>query len=278
MKNELVAPNFIPPVTTGDFVFGSGELKGTILRENGDWRDYLVPDEQQSRGAIETSACATFHTIRPIAILQEEVYSLLNENYSERFISQLSGTTKVGNSPNKVAQAIRDFGLIADSLLPFSEDITSWEEYNSFKGGNKDKCLVEGQKWRTAWNFGYDWVFQGNPSIEVKYQRMKEALKYSPLGISVYAWVRNDNGEYYRPAGAPDTHWCTAVYIDEKNRIYVHDTYEPFIKILEPNYDIGFCMRYSIEKKQIPTQGKSFWGKVLEYILRVIASLHAKNN
>lgn len=269
MKRENIHPNFIAPdINPEDFVFGSNQLQGAILREDGDWRDYLPLPEDQLKRNIETSACATYNTIKPIAILQEEQFDLKDKNYSERFISQLSGTTKFGNTPNKVAQTIRDFGLIADELLPFSDDISSWEEFNSFKGSDRNTCIREGKRWLGDWNFGYDWVYTGNVMIEQKYKKLREALKYSPIGVSVYAWISDDSGTYIRPTDDPDNHWTTLVYIDDKNRAYVYDTYPPYLKVLEPFYDFGYAMRYSVSKTV--DKPKSFWQKVLEYIYEIL--------
>lgn len=264
----LIATNFVAPdIKPEDFVFGSNQLQGVVLREDGDWRDYLPLPEDQLKRNIETSACATYNTIKPIAILQEELFDLKDKNYSERFISQLSGTTKFGNTPNKVAQTIRDFGLIADKLLPFSDDISSWEEYNSFKGGDKNTCLHEGRRWLDEWNFGYDWVYTGNTTIEEKYKKLKQALKYSPIGVSVFAWIYDNTGTYIRPTDDPDNHWTTLVYIDDKNRPYVYDSYSPYLKVLEPFYDFGFAMRYSISKN-IPL---NVWQKILRYITNIFS-------
>ena len=36
---------------------------------------------------------------------------------------------------------------------------------------------------------------------------LKEALKLSPLGLSVYAWFTGPDGYMHRPQGANDNHW-----------------------------------------------------------------------
>jgi hypothetical protein len=54
-------------------------------------------------------------------------------NYSDRYIAILSDTTESGNSPHKVAETIRKWGLINEYELPFDSEIDSWEKYYSPK-------------------------------------------------------------------------------------------------------------------------------------------------
>lgn len=255
MKHYKIQSNFIPPVIKPeDYIFGSGQLQGAILRENGDWRDY-VPQNEDQRKKIETSACASYGTINAIEILMEETFGLIDMDYSERFISFLSGTTPQGNTPNKVAQAIRDNGLIPEAMLPFKDAIDSFQAYNSFEGADEQKCRAEGQQWLKQWDFGYDWVFYSDIGITEKYAKLREALKFSPIGISTYAWVE-DGGLFIKPKNSRDNHWVLLIHIDEDGYPYVFDTYPPYIKKLAKNYDFGFAMRYSLAKKEIIAETK----------------------
>lgn len=246
MKHTTVQNNFVRPVITpDDYVFG--KVGGEPLRDNGDWRNYLTGDEDQKKHGVETSACATYNTIHPIAILQEETYDLKDQDYAERFISMLSGTTRQGNSPNKVAQAIRDYGLIPQSMLPFNETIDTWEKFNSYFGGDESLCLKAGIQWKKKWDFNYEWVWTGDLSVENKHARLKEALKYSPVGVSVNAWYE-DNGVYVKPNGSQDNHWTVLVAFEDGYPI-VWDTYAPYIKKLSKDYDFEWAMRYAVKKK-----------------------------
>jgi len=71
-----VKTNFIyPEILPEHYRFGSGQILGTPLREDGDWRDYLPPEEAQNIRGIESSACyieAQQHAIATIeAILSK---------------------------------------------------------------------------------------------------------------------------------------------------------------------------------------------------------------
>jgi hypothetical protein len=83
-------------------------------------------------------------------------------------------------------------------------------------------------------------------SVKEKHERMKTALRYSLLGVSVVGW-REHNGIYYKDEGEPDNHWTNIVAFDGGYPI-VADSYEPFLKKLDKNYDFGFAKRYSVER------------------------------
>ena len=96
-----------------------------------------------------------------------------------------------------------------------------------------------------TYEVGYEWV--GNTDKE-----MSEALKISPLCVSVYAW-EEEKEVYYRPVGAQDVHWTMMYALDGKR--YVFDSYPPFLKVLREDFTFGQVMRYSIRKKI----ERSFW-------------------
>ena len=78
--------------------------------------------------------------------------------------------------------------------------------------------------------------------------KLKDALKFSPVGVSVLAWAER-NGLYYKPVGADDTHWTVCYKVDAENRPHIFDSYDNTLKILEPFYDFGQARRIHIEKR-----------------------------
>lgn len=243
MKYEPLGGGLIIEESDKDFVFGSGALTGKVIRPDGDWSAYIPLNEDQRKSDIESSSCATFGTINCIEILMEEMGLGKDFDYSERFIALLSGTTKQGNSPTKVAETIRKYGLIPQAMMPFDDSIKTWEDFMSWKGADKEKCLAAGKQWLKRYDFGYDLVWKGDISPEDKAKLMDEARKYSPLGVSVFAWL-SDNGVYYKLSGADDNHW-----IANPLKNIGLDTYEPYLKNLKENYDHMIALRYVIKKK-----------------------------
>lgn len=253
---NIVPNNFVyPEIKPQDFKFGSNEVIGTVLNEKGDWRSYTPPEEVQNRNGVESAACFIEAQQHTLATIQEEQFGIADQNYSARFNLIHSRATPNGGSPLVGADSIRHDGLIPDELLPFSDDINSWSEFNSFEGGNQMLCLKEGQRWLNQWNPQYDIVIMRDEVVAEKYRKLKEALKYSPICASVYAWVQDPTtGLYIKPPGVLDNHLIEVVYIDDDNHPYVWDTYSPFLKKLEAFYNFDFGLRWSLEKKSVVTR------------------------
>lgn len=268
MKKEVkrrLPVNFIyPEFKDTDYHFGLGQVIGNVLRPDGDWRPYLPPSEEQRRNGIESSSCFVEAQQHAIATILEEQYDLFDQNFSARFNLIFSSATPSGGDPLKAAQSFRDKGLIPDTMLPFSDDIKSWQEFNSFKGSDRGLCEKEGKEWRKSWDPKYDVVVRKEMDIDTKYTLLKQALKYSPLPFSVAQGY--DSGKP-KPSGVRDIHLVELVHIDEQNCPYVWDTYGPnFLKKLAPNYNTDFSMRWTVEK-QVTTEEISIFMKILNVLL-----------
>lgn len=250
MKHIQIKPSFkYPKITEKHYTFGSNKFIQPIVVSDGDWRPYLPIEEEQNRRGVESSACFIEAQQHAIATLEERLFGELNNNYSARFNALRANGTEEGGDPLEGAESIRKDGLINEDILPFNEDITSWNEYHSYKGQSEALCISKGQEYLSKKTLNYDIVFERHESIETKYRKLKEALKYSPIPLSVTAWYRNDNGEYFKPEGSYDNHFVLCVYLDENNCPYIWDTYSPFLKKLTPLYNSDFAMRVSISKK-----------------------------
>ena len=161
IKIERLATNFqYPEIKKTDYLFGSQQVVGNVLRADGDWRPYLPPTELQRRNGIESSSCFIEAQQHSLATILEEQFNLKDQNYSARFNFIFAQGTPAGGDTLKGAQTFRDYGLIPDTMLPFSDKIKSWEEFNSFKDGYEDQCLFYGKEWRKKWNPKYDIAIQ----------------------------------------------------------------------------------------------------------------------
>ena len=233
----------IPVITPDNYVLGASAVPRVVLREDGNWNDFLPEAELQNKRSLETYDCTGFATLNAIETLQ--LY-LFNEkvNYSDRWVGIIAGTTEGGNDPHIVAEAIRKFGLIPEEMLPFSDDLATIDEYYSFKGADKEACYRAGKEWLERNDFKHEWVFLPEQSVEEKIKALKYTLKLSPLGISVLAWNRNSKG-IYAGNGVPN-HW-TLEYAFPDNLQRIFDSYDPFKKLVEQS--ILFAKRYWIAKK-----------------------------
>ena len=233
-----------------DFVLGGGNVPKVVLRPNGDWTD--IPDKEIQQRRFETFNCTSFNTL---AEVEKLVYVLTGErvNYSDRFLGTVAGTKPPGNDPTKVAQALRHFGCIPEEMMPFSDDLQNTDEYYSFKGVDKEKCLAEGRKWLEKFNFMHEWVFSENDLIEVKRTNMLEALTFSPIAMAVYAWEKK--GDVYVDGGHQPNHWTGNVkgVLGKKwiaNDSYI-DTEGDTLKDLDWNFKFAYPKRYFLELKNV---------------------------
>ena len=244
IKHTPVLTNFIyPEITEEHLNFGR---VGSPIREDGNWKDYVPNGELQNKDGVESSACFVEAQQHTIATILEEEFNLPNQNYSGRFNALLSGGTPSGGSPIDGAQSITNDGLIPDSLLPF-ENINSWDEFHSWKGASEGACKAEGKKWLRFWKPNYYISSRRSDSLKTKYTKLRESLKYSPVSMSVTAWYEQ-NGIYVKPEGLDDNHLVECVYVDKNNHAYVWDTYEPYLKKLEKNFNFDFAMYWVVRK------------------------------
>ena len=270
-NEQLVPTNFIyPEIKPEHFKFGDAQIVARVLRPSGDWRDFLPPEELQTVRGIESSACYIEAQEHAIATLLEERYSVKDQNYSARFNALLSDGTEGGGDPIKGADSIRHDGLIQDYLMNFA-DVNSWDEFHSWKGVDETACRKVGQDFRAQWDISHDIVFTREEPVAKKYEKIKQALSYAPLCVSVLGWYEKD-GVYIKPEGMTDNHLVELVHVDENNQATIRDTYVPYEKKLAPFYSFDFGMRHSIVKKTAITltenevEWTSFWDRLIGWI------------
>jgi 5-methylcytosine-specific restriction enzyme A len=271
MKHKQIHNFIYPDIKPHHRKFGADNA-GEVIRENGDWRDYLPPEEEQNKNGVESSACYIEAQQHTIATILEEEFGLPDQNFSSRFNVLLSGGTEYGGDPLAGADSIVNDGLIAESFMPFSDDISSWSEFASWKGATERVCRAAGQLFKKRWNMKPFIVFEINEPFYIKYDKLKSALKRSPVPMSVYPdenWLSKDPTIIHtKPDGARDVHLVECVYVDEFNRPHIRDTYPPFNKILAPYYNSDFAMRWSV-KKLAEAVAMSFCGMIKDLIKRI---------
>src|SRR3990167_2796961 len=153
MKNKHKKLGFVPPVIDNThWVLGGGAIPHDLLQPNSDWRDTRPEPEAQNLRGTETYDCTGFATLNT---LEQLIYKKYGEkyNFSDRWLGIVAGTKEPGNDPHTVAEAIRKYGLIPESMLPFGDNINNIQEYYSFKGADEEACYAEGKKWLEKWDF-----------------------------------------------------------------------------------------------------------------------------
>lgn len=248
-------------ITPEHYVLGGAlGISSPVLNPSGDWTESLPIKEIQRTERYDTYNCTSYGTLNAIETLWRRLFG--NEtNWSERFTGITAGTRPPGNSPHAVAEAIRKFGLIPESMLAMADAETLDDYYSPDPMTNA--LLKEGMKWLQQIEFKHEWVFNDFDSLQKKQDKMLEALKFSPLGASVYGWQKK-NGIYMKPKNAEDNHW-TEVFNGIKGKKWmVYDSYDDTIKELAWDYDFGQAKRYYLGKKE-PGQQKSWIVEILKF-------------
>jgi hypothetical protein len=210
---------------------------------NGDWRPYLPTFEPQAKLAFDTYGCTCFNWLNAIEIYQKGRYDL-SANYSDRALYIASDTYPPGNSPHKVAETIRKKGLILEVSLPFG-DALNIEEYRT-PDPLTPKLKEDSETWLREWDFRHKWLFYPTANPVYKKGQILQGLRYSPIPLSVYAWVEQD-GVYIQLPETANNHWTVAVYGDN-DYLYVYDSYEPSLKKVSWDMNFEFAKTFSINK------------------------------
>jgi len=244
-----------PEIQPDNYVLGWSPMPFVITKPNGNWFKDRPTKELQKRG-FETYNCTSFNTLAMIEAYMKGVFGL-TVNYSDRWVGIIAGTKPPGNDPHIVCEAIREYGLIPEEMLPFSDEIKTVEEYYSFKGADKDACYAEAKKWKEKYDFMHEWIMVEDQTRDEQITNMRAALRTSPLAIAVYAWAEDERGVYIK-AGR-ENHWTFQWGHEEF--IKAEDSYEPTLKDIDQ--DINFGKRIYIRDRAAKPVKRSFWAWLL---------------
>lgn len=269
-----------------DFKFGDGQLAGRlggdeIINPTGDYGDYLPIFEPQSKN-FDTMNCWVFGTLNSLETLHKFQYGE-EKNWSDREVNIGAGGTTNGGQPRNAIEFAKNKGLIPEEMLPFSDDLKNWWQYHS-PDPLTQNYLNEGIRWLKNYSVGYEYVktqygwvqkfknlFRGNNRDIIV-----EALKRSPLGVSVLAWQFR-NGLAYKYSYQSDNHWIMLYGFEYGKYWKLYDHYNNMFIKAEWNYPFGFIIRYSLIKKNESEvnmeQGQKLYERLKNtYIIRAEAN------
>jgi len=241
------------PSEEGEWHLGSGlateRFGATTLNPGGQW-DKWVPKAEKQRRRLETQGCTIYHSLNAWETLANFYgYKDFPPNCSERYNGVLANIGPDGQDPHTSCEAIRNFGVIPEATLPFSEDIYDWAQFYSPKPMDEDYVKL-GQSVIRRYELGHEYVFNGGIGVTSKAHLLMKALERGTVCVSVHAW-KQKNGIYYKDEGDFDNHWTHVVGYKEGKYWLIRDSYEPFEKkvawdtnfqsaklyFMKPNYD-----------------------------------------
>jgi hypothetical protein len=206
MTNKGINHGFVPDtIVEGDhYILGAyGSLGGAVINPSRDWRNVIPAEGELQNKGFETYCCTTFGTLNAIETLYKYQFGE-ERNYSDRWLGKASGTNILtqGNSPHIVAETLRNKGDVLEKDWPFDATVKTVQD---FFADFPKKFFTLALNFITEFDFKHEWV-------TCTAQAIFDALLLSPLGFSVYAWIKDENGLYYKPQGAIDGHWVCLVY------------------------------------------------------------------
>lgn len=242
----------IEPILPEDFILGSDRSLETkfgaeVLEPTGNWKNSLPKGENQAPG-YETSSCVAHGTNKALQVLAKRLYND-ESNLSDRKVAKGSGTDPAkGNTPKKVADYLYRNWSCLEADWPTTAARTVEEFYADLPQYLKALAHSLGAQYE----FGYEYVGTSKSTL-------KTALKYSPVCISVPAWYRDQDGKYYRPDKTPDGHWTLLYGFNEAGEYLIHDSYEPYFKVMRADFNPTIAMRYHLKKRpETPFPFKKF--------------------
>jgi hypothetical protein len=242
-----------------DYIFGADNgIAKEILRPDGQWLDYLPEEETQKLDKTDPMACVSFSLNNCIEILLNRKYGI-KRNDSDRFLAKVSNTTARGNTQRQVIDARRHFGIVSEDKHPTFRGF-SWTEYYS---EISSQLMDEAKKDLTLYDINYEFVFNDSPKV------LMEALKYSPVWIAGYAWLKK--GDFYYSYGNPNHAFDLVGY--KENRYWIaFDSYSPHVKLLDWNFNFAYPKTIYINAKDAKRQEReTLISKGIKYIMRTDA-------
>ena len=247
-------------IAESDFI--SGSLEKEVLQPSGQWDEYLPAFESQ-RVPYETDGCTVWGSQNQLETLLKRMTGT-TYNYDERFNYVCIGIKQGGTNPNNAYQSYRHDGLIPqeDHLPPTYEEFAS----KSYLTPQRRK---QGYSWLQNFELKHAWLKA--PGSSITKQDIVNDLKYSPIGLTVTAWLRGPDGLYI-DGGHPNEHWCLAYgYLtnqDDPNEvahkygvdsekvmqrvrngeiiIKIFDSYNQSHKLLDPDHHTAYAKVISI--------------------------------
>lgn len=217
--------------------YGAGTLPKVVLKEDGQWDEFLPVYEPQFNEFYDSFGCVVWATQNVIEIMLKKIKGI-EYNFSERFTYILGKVTPPGSDPHHIAEVVRNNGLIDNELLPMTKTFAEFLKPNPMTSELKDKGM------EFPYEVNHEYLWQDKITKEVRTKLMKEYLCYSPLGVAVTAW-HEENGVYV-DLGKRNTHFTVCHGWNTKGW-KVFDTYDHSLKIVSFDHNMEVCKRYYLE-------------------------------
>ena len=147
---------------------------------DGNWTPFAFDQRNQfcvcQGKVVDFMSCVTCSLLSTIEA-QEFFLTGKQVKYSRRWLAKISGTTREGNYLYKVADAVRNIGLVLESSYP--DIVGTWEDYYAdIPPALNARLLQEAGLWKTKWDFAYEFLQVTDPNLDYH-------LKHSPIQVVI---------------------------------------------------------------------------------------------
>lgn len=310
----------IPKIKSSDYV--SGWFSKISYEERcSDWGKYLPTRENQFSSVADFQSCVSesFNsaietqmiwmiktgkfTTEQLDEMKELHYFDDNgqPNFSDRFLAKMSGTTRYGNSQNKVADTAKEYGLIGEKDWGETPNISFDEFYSEIPvhikqkakrifdyiniGNKADSKGVEVER-----KGGYEWVVAEDSPKEryrIVNQILEKELLHAPIQVTVPlcpSYKLRQNGEVVGTCALINPAHALLLYgmkdDDGKLNRLIFDSYPPYNIVLENTYPLPYGLKIvatAVERKELRTittdngvvhtsETPSFWARFKSWL------------
>jgi len=239
----------IRPVQRKDYIAGKSPIVHEIRIFDSNWSDHATDFELQKQNGFEPMNCVTQAVINSVQSqmnwmiatgnMPQKIFEFLQDNrclvglkvhFSKKLISILSETTKQGNYLTKVAQTVREMGLVPELVLPIGGK--NWDEFYDLDQVT-DEMIAFGKKLfdkddpNAFFTLEYEWVVtpDDNNTLEDQRAKMMHELKHAPLVIA------KSGHSTLKTLGMKNLSW------------QILDSYSPFLKDRSWAYNAPWVMK-----------------------------------
>lgn len=246
------------PPTPTDYIAGvASAVLYRVVKEDGDWGNFLPSDEKQHFKYFDSMACVSFSACNCIEtqinywiekgiIDPEKIKDWLDEkgkfNGSDRAIAKWSGTTPRGNSMSNVANTIYKMGIPPEKVWPNPPEMSEFV-WNKYYEAIPKSVEDWGKKFLQFFLVEYEYVIVNEANIE-------KHLKQAPIQIATPVCPGWFTEEIIKPCGKVNSEHATLLHGNTPQYRPDFDQYEPFKKKIAKNYPIGYIMKIIITPKK----------------------------
>lgn len=228
------------------YVLGGSKVPYIYYKEDGNWEAFLPAYENQTTrlSKEETSGCTVHGSQNQVETFLKFLTGV-EANYSERFTYLMVPVSpQRGADPQDTHEAIRKHGLVEERFLPMADTLEEYLDTSDITGSLKAKAL----NWLERYDYRHEWLWNSPSNRPENYiDILKDALKTSPIAVSVSAWRKE--GDVYVSTGNVNNHYCLLYTIDNEGYPWVFDSYDHSKKKLAKDHNIRRAKRIWINPK-----------------------------